>query len=458
MDILTSSNPAKNYTPVGDVNISSLSEIEDKVNLAHKAKLSWKEIGIEKRIQYVQKIFDALIKRKDEFADLTTKETGKPIKESRANFERYIFNAFEWFLDNAKKYLGDEITHEDTVSINKILYEPYGVAAVIMPWNFPLEMFVWGVIPNLLAGNVVVMKHSEECPLIGKLIEEVINSTDLPKGVFSEVYGGGKVGEDLINQNINLVWFTGSSKTGQHIYEIAGKKFVKSVMELGGSNPGIIFEDADIDKNIEQVFDKRFLNNGQACSSLKRLIVHESIFDDIIKKLTKILESKKVGDPEDEETDFGSLAAKRQLDVLQSQVDDAISKGAKVVIGGKVPENLKGAYFLPTILTDIKPDMKVWNEEVFGPVLPIVSFKTEEEAVRLANDTQYGLGAYIYTRDKEKFLRVASKIDGGVIKINQAPTFYNSPFGGYKLSGMGREHGRAGFHELCQIKTIAIAK
>lgn len=229
-------------------------------------------------------------------------------------------------------------------------------------------------------------------------------------------------------------------------------------MELGGSNPGIIFEDVDIDESVEQIFSKRFLNNGQACSSLKRLIVHESIFENVVKKLTKILESKKVGDPEDEETDFGSLVSKKQLDILQSQVSDSINKGAKIIIGGKTPDNLKGAYFLPTILTNIRPDMKVWNEEVFGPVLPIVPFKTEEEAISLANDTKYGLGAYIYTRDKERFLRVASKIDAGVIRMNQAQTSYNSPFGGYKMSGMGREHGRVGFHELCQIKTIAMIK
>lgn len=199
MDNLISTNPAKNYAPIGDVKISSLSEIQDKVSLAHQAKLPWKEIGIEKRMQFARNIFNQLLERKNEFVALVTKETGKPIRESGTEFDQDFFDAFEWFLNNAKKYLADENTYKDSVTINKILYEPYGVVAAILPWNFPLEMFVWGVIPSLLVGNVVIMKHSEECPLTGKLIEEIINKTDLPKGVFSEIYGDGKTGEMLID-------------------------------------------------------------------------------------------------------------------------------------------------------------------------------------------------------------------------------------------------------------------
>lgn len=199
MDNLISTNPAKNYAPIGDVKIFSLSEIQDKVSLAHQAKLLWKEIGIEKRMQFARNIFNQLLERKNEFVALVTKETGKPIRESGTEFDQDFFDAFEWFLNNAKKYLADENTYKDSVTINKILYEPYGVVAAILPWNFPLEMFVWGVIPSLLVGNVVIMKHSEECPLTGKLIEEIINKTDLPKGVFSEIYGDGKTGEMLID-------------------------------------------------------------------------------------------------------------------------------------------------------------------------------------------------------------------------------------------------------------------
>ena len=216
-------------------------------------------------------------------------------------------------------------------------------------------------------------------------------------------------------------------------------------------------DDGNFDKIIENVYTKRFMNCGQVCDAAKRLIVHESIFDEVIKKLKAHIETKTVGDAENKNTDIGPLVSKRQLDVLKSQVNDAHKKGAKIIIGGKTPEGLKGAYYMPTILTNIKFDMRVWKEEVFGPVLPVVSFKTEEEAIKLANDTAYGLGAQIYSNDRERAKRVASKIDAGCIDINGGNHWSTAanPFGGYKCSGMGRELGKHGLQELCQIKVIS---
>ena len=282
---------------------------------------------------------------------------------------------------------------------------------------------------------------------------------NLPKGVFSEAYGDGKVGEELVNQNIDLIWFTGSSKTGKHLYEIAGKKFIKAILEMGGSNPAIIFDDVDIDPVVNKLYGKRFAQCGQTCDALKRLIVHRSIFTKVVESFKKVVESKVVGDPEDEKTDFGTLVAKRQLQLLESQVDEAIEKGAKVITGGKRPGNLEGTYYMPTILTDVKRDMRVWTEETFGPVLVIAPFDTEEEAVEMANDTNYGLGAIVFTNDKEKAWRVASKIKSGTVEINLANHWLAcNPFGGYKESGMGKEHGELGFRELCQVKLISSSK
>ena len=362
MSKLISTNPAKNYKVVGSINVSSLQEIKQKVAKAQKVKTEWKELGVEKRIELIRPIFQEFIKRKDELAILITKEMGKPIKESLDDIawdEDYCNS----FLDDGKKYLSDEITFEDNKSIHKIIYEPIGVAAVIVPWNFPFDMFLWGVIPNLIAGNTVVFKHSEECPLTGKLIEGVMNKSKLPKGVFSEVYGDGKVGEILANQNIDLIWFTGSSKAGRNLYETAGKKFIKAILEMGGSNPAIVFDDVNIDQIIDKIYIKRFLNCGQVCDAVKRLIVHQSIFDDIVEKLKKLVESKIVGDPESTNTDIGSLVAKRQVELLESQVEDAIKKGAEVVTGGKRPEKLKGAYYQPTILTNIKRNMREFGQK-----------------------------------------------------------------------------------------------
>ena len=452
---LISTNPARNYAPIGSVDISSASEIKAKVAVANKAKNGWKELGIRKRIQLLHPLYAEFQQRKKEIALLVTREIGKPITESLDDLawdDTYFLD----FFNNGPRYLKDEVTHKTSGGVHKIIFEPLGVAAVIVPWNYPFANFLWGVIPNLIAGNTVVFKHSEECPLVGQLIDEMMTSLHLPNGVFSQVYGDGKVGELLVNQDIDLIWFTGSSAVGKKLYNIAGKKFIKGIMEMGGSNPSIIFEDVNVDALMEQVFSGRFINCGQVCDSTKRLIFHESIIDTIVEKLKKRLEKVKIGNPEDTTTELGSLVAKRQLELLISQVADAIANGAKVVIGGKSPGNLQGAYYLPTILTNIKRSMCVWREEVFGPVLPIVSFRTEEEAIRLANDTEYGLGAQVFSNDKKRALRVASKIEAGCVDINKGNHWLAcNPFGGYKASGMGREHGRHGFQELCQIKVIA---
>lgn len=457
MKKLVSTNPAKNFIKLGEVSISSRIEIEKKVKLSHKAAPKWKELGLNKRVELLKTVYHELKKIKNDFIPLITRETGKPVKESEMEFVESLED-LKWFIDNGGKCLKDEITFESKTSLNKIIYEPYGVAAVILPWNYPLEMFIWGIIPNLIAGNTVIMKHSEQCPLVGKLVEIIMENSNLPKGVFTEIYGDGRVGEILINENINFIWFTGSSNVGKHLYDIAGKKFIKSVMELGGSNPAIIFEDVDIESSVKKIYAKRFSNCGQICNAVKRLIVHESVFDKVVKQMYQMLKTKTVGDPEKRNTDIGSLVSNKQLEILKNQVADAIKKGAKVVIGGKSPNNLKGAYYLPTILTNISRDMKVWKEEVFGPVLPIISFKTEKEAVALANDTIYGLGAYIFTKNKKRLLNLPSKIDAGGIYLNNSHRSHYDPFGGYKQSGMGRELGRVGFQELCQIKVIMTEK
>ncbi|MBI3576508.1 aldehyde dehydrogenase family protein [Candidatus Gottesmanbacteria bacterium] len=350
---LISTNPAHNYRPIGSVSVSTTEEIKQKVTLAQKAKSKWKEIGVARRVGYIREIYNKLMEKKEEIIQLVTSETGKCLKDARSEVDRYGKN-FQWFIENVETSLQDEVTYEDDKTIHKIIYEPLGVAAVIIPWNHPFGMFVWGVIPNLLAGNTVVFKHSEECPLTGKFIEEIINSTSLPKGVFSEVYGNGKVGRLLIRQNINLIWFTGSSAAGKEIYKDAAQKFIKVVLEMGGSNPGIVFEDADVDRFIDKLYAKRFLTCGQTCDALKRLIVHESLFDEVVEKMKTKVEEKKVGNPNDESTDIGSLVAKRQVDLLDSQVKDAIRKGATVITGGSKPKDLQGAYYLPTILTRVK--------------------------------------------------------------------------------------------------------
>lgn len=456
MKKLISTNPAKNYEVLGSVSISSSKEIKEKVANARLATAGWKALGVAKRIALLRPLYQQFLKRKKEIALLVTREIGKPITEAKSDLD-WDDGYFQDFLNHGLTYLEDEISYQKEKKVHRLVYEPLGVAALIVPWNYPFGNFLWGVIPNLISGNTVVFKHSEECPLMGKLIDEMMGSLHLPEGVFSQVYGDGKVGELLVNSDIDLIWFTGSTAVGKKLYEIAGKKFIKGVMELGGSNPAVVFEDVNIDAIIGTLYTGRFMNCGQVCDATKRLIVHKSIYGALVKKLEERLASVKIGDPEDEATQLGSLVAKRQLEFLETQVADAVARGAKVVIGGSRPTGLRGAYYLPTILTNVKRKMMVWKDEVFGPVLPIVSFQTEEEAIALANDTPYGLGAQVFSKDIGRAIRVANKINAGCVDVNEGNHWQPcTPFGGCKGSGKGREHGKHGFQELCQIKVIAI--
>jgi len=456
MDIqkLQSINPS-NYQLLGEVDISSLQEIKEGVKAARKAQKAWADIGIDKRVRMLRSAIEEFESKQAEFTLLESREMGMPVKEANSDFISRVKYA-KWNFGNALKYLSPETTFENSREIHQVFHEPIGVSAVIIPWNFPWLNFIWGSLQSLIAGNTIVLKHSEECPLSGKFIEDVF-TRHLPHGVFNEVYGDGEIGKLLVQQDIDMIAFTGSTKTGRYLYETAGRRFIKAVMELGGSAPGVIFNDADIRSSVKNACGQRLFNVGQCCDGLKRLIVQSDIFDEVIQSVASIFSAKKIGSADEEHTDIGPLVAKRQLDLLISQVEDARAKGARVITGGNSLEGeMNGAFYEPTVLTGITTEMGVWKEEVFGPVLPIVSFKTEEEAIELANQTVYGLGAYIFTGDKEKADRVANSLDTGMVSINGISyTAPFNPFGGYKASGIGREHGKYGFHEVTQLKIVA---
>ena len=452
---LISINPS-NYEVLGEVEMSTEKEIVEKVVSAHASQKNWKALGLTKRIELLKSLLPLFTSKKEELALLSSKKMGMPYSEAVDDLNSGI-EYFTWYLENAEKYLKPEITFEDENEIHKVIYEPKGVAAVIVPWNFPFSNFIWQVGQNLIVGNVVIFKHSEEIPLFSKEIENIFADSKVPQGVFNEIYGSGQVGNMLVHQDINMICFTGSSKVGKQLYKTAAEKFIPLLMELGGSAPGIVFEDADVDKIIESIYFNKFLNCGQVCDGLKRLIVHENKFEEVVDKLKKIVESKKIGMAENKDTDIGPLVAKRQLKLLQEQVKDAISGGAEIVTGGKSPEILKGAFYEPTLIVRVNRNMRIWKEEVFGPVLPIVPFKTYDEAIALANDTKYGLGGYIFTEDKKLFEKASSEINTGMVSHNNILYLKPcDPFGGNKDSGLGREHGKYGFHELCKIKIISM--
>ncbi len=457
LNTLQSVNPS-NYQPLGEVEVSKPGEVWTKVQDARRAARQWAALGVAGRVEIMRQAVAEFAEQKDVFAVMESREMGMPISEALVDYDGVLQFA-NWYLDNAEKYLGPETTFESETEIHQVYREPIGVAAVIIPWNYPFLNFVWGTFQSLLAGNTVVLKHSEEVPLCGKLIEDVM-TRNLPEGVFSEVYGDGDVGRMLVHHDINLLGFVGSTKTGKRLYQLAGEKFIKAVMELGGSAPGIVFDDADVDAAVASIRDFRLSNNGQYCDGLKRLIVQEGAWSEVVNKLAAVFSARRIGVADADTTESGPLVAKRQLNLLVSQIDDATEKGAGLAAGGKSLEaNLGGAFHQPTILTNVTKEMRVWKEEVFGPVLPVMTFRTEDEAIRLANGTSYGLGSYVYTTNPERATRVAAQLQTGMVSVNG--TNYTTPwnpFGGYKNSGIGREHGKYGFHELTQPKVVARPK
>ncbi len=457
MKKITSTNPSNGVT-LGQVEISNKEEILNKVNEARKALKTWRDLGVKGRIKELQKVVDGFKKYSNEFSELISKEMGMPISQSHHDVSGAI-EYMQWYLNNAEEYLNPEVVYEDEEMIHTVYREPVGVVAAITPWNFPASNFIWMVGQNLVVGNTVVFKDSEEVPLCGQLIENIFTEANLPEGVFSEIYGGSEEGDILVNSDIDMICFTGSSATGHKLYQIAANKFIKAFLELGGSAPGIVFEDTDIDDVLETIYSNRFDNCGQICDGLKRLIVHESKYEEMIEKLINYLNSVKVGNASDESTDIGPLVSSKQLEALKNQVEKSVEKGAEIIYKKEIDSTLKGHFYSPILMKNITPEMEVWNEEVFGPVLPIVTFKTEKEAILLANDTKYGLGGYVFTGDKDRFKRVALQIESGMIQQNN--TSYvtpSSPFGGCKISGIGRENGKYGFFDLTEVKLVVEAK
>ncbi len=454
--LIKSYNPANNEL-LGQLESTSIDEIKEIVNNSKQAFESWGYLPLNERLAFIRRIYDQIKSKKEEFAKLLTDEMGMPISESLFDIDSGLEN-IEWYINNAQNIIGEKITYEDEQEIDKVLFEPKGVVAVVIAWNFPFSSFVWQAMSNLVVGNTVIIKHSEYVPLCSKYIYDIVSSV-LPQNVYSVVYGDGEVGEYLVKQDIDMICFTGSTKTGQYLYKVAGEKFVPIVLECGGSAPGIVFDDANIDSVIESMYINKFANTGQICDGQKRLIVHESKYDEVCNKFKQYIENKKIGNPLNEDTELGPLVSISQLEKLENQVEDAIQKGAKVLCGGKRVELNNGNYYLPTILTNISKDMKVYNEEVFGPVIPIITFKTLEEAINIANDTQYGLGGYVYTSDKSKFDKVVKRLKTGMIALNNL--YYLkpcNPFGGYKKSGMGKNNSKYGLRELCNMKVVTYEK
>ena len=426
-------------------------QVFELVRKAKRAFPEWKK-DYEKRRSYIYNLVEHLKKNKTELAKVATKEMGKALKESIGEVEKCAW-ALEFYADHGDSFLSDEVLNTDARK-SFLTFEPLGVIGSIMPWNFPYWQALRFAAPCLMAGNVIVMKPSRVTMQSGIEIEKAFADAGIPEGVFSTVVGSVDSANHLIDSEVNAVTFTGSTNAGAKVGERAAMNLKKCVLELGGSDPFIVLDDAIIEKAADGAAKGRFINCGQSCVASKRFFVGKNIAEDFIEQFIKRASELKVGDPMSIETDVGPLSSKDGLETISGIVEDAKAKGAEVLLGGEEMDG-NGYFYKPTILTNITPDMRIAKEETFGPVAPITIVENESEAIKMANDSEFGLGASIWTKDLAKADKMSRRIESGIVSVNNVViSDPRIPFGGIKHSGFGRELSRYGMLEFVNLKSV----
>ncbi len=443
-------NPATEDV-INQYQIMTKDQINDKVKKSKIAFREWKK-DANKRIDFLHTFANKLRKDKEKLARTATNEMGKAIKEARSEVEKCAW-VMEYYADNGQILSTDEIINTDARK-TVIKFQPIGVIGSIMPWNFPYWQALRFAAPSLMVGNTIVLKPSSATMQCGIEIENAFNNTGFPEGVFQTLIGNSSIAESLIDSDINAVTFTGSVPIGAKVAKRATSQVKKTVLELGGSDPFIVCVDADIEKASDGAIKGRFINCGQSCIASKRFIVVKDIANEFIEKFVQKTEKLRVGDPLLDDTDLGPLVNSSGLKKIDSQVKASIKEGAEVLTGGE-QVGKKGYFYMPTVLKNIKPKMSIVQEEVFGPVAPIIIAGDDVEAIRIANDSEYGLGASIWTQDLDKAERLSGNIESGIVSVNNVvASDPRVPFGGVKKSGFGRELSRYGMLEFVNIKSV----
>jgi len=444
-------NPATEEV-IDTYQIMTKEQINEKTRKAQNAFLDWNK-DIHKRADHIHDFAQELRKSKEELARAMTKEMGRPIKDARPEVEKCAW-VMDYFADNGKAFITDEVVNTDARK-SSVTFEPLGVVGSIMPWNFPYWQALRFAAPSLMAGNTIVLKPASATMGCGIEIEKAFRRSGVPDGVFQTIVGDSSIANILIDsEDINAVTFTGSVTAGGIVAQRATSQIKKCVLELGGSDPFIVCKDADIEKASTGAVKGRFINNGQSCIASKRFIIVKDIANEFIEKFVQKTEKLKVGDPLSENTDLGPIVNASGLKTIDSQVKDSVKEGAEILTGGEQIES-KGYFYKPTILKNVSTNMRVAQEEVFGPAAAVMVAEDEMEAVRLANDSQYGLGASIWTQDLDKAENLSRKIRSGIVTVNNVViSDPRVPFGGVKKSGFGRELSRYGMLEFVNIKSI----
>jgi succinate-semialdehyde dehydrogenase / glutarate-semialdehyde dehydrogenase len=451
---IKSINPANGET-LKTYDEMSAAKVAAALDQAHQTWTSWRKTAFVERARLMTRAGSILRERKEELARLMALEMGKPIKQGIAEAEKCAW-VCDYYAENAELHLSPDVIKTESLK-SYVAFEPLGVVLAVMPWNFPFWQVFRFAAPALMAGNTGVLKHSSNVPGCALEIETIFKLAGFPDGAFRALLiGSSQVQAVVEHPLVRAVTLTGSTPAGKSVAAQAGAVLKKTVLELGGSDPYVVLEDADLELTVQTCVNSRLINSGQSCINAKRFIVAEPILPSFTEKYVALMKSKKVGDPLLEETEVGPLARHDLRAELHQQVIASVKRGARVLLGGEIPSG-SGAYYPPTVLSEVKPGMPAYDDELFGPVAAIISAKNEDDAGRIANDSVFGLGAAVFTRDLKRGERIAREIEAGSTFVNAlVASDPRLPFGGIKQSGYGRELGSYGIREFVNIKTVCI--
>jgi succinate-semialdehyde dehydrogenase/glutarate-semialdehyde dehydrogenase len=457
---VVSANPATGET-LREFEAATNTEVRAGVARARAAQPAWNETDVRRRVA-VLRVFQRLLhERKSEVATLITREAGKPTVEALLTEIMVVLDATRFCVDNAFAFLRERpVPHGNLAmktKVGRILREPYGVIGIISPWNYPFSIPATESLSALVAGNAVVLKPSELTPLTALQLASLLHEAGVPQDIFQVIVGDGLTGSALLNAEIDKLVFTGSVATGKRIAQAAAARLLPVVLELGGKDPMLVLDDADVDVASSGAVWGAFVNSGQACLSVERCYVHRSLYNEFIEACVRKTKLLRMGNGIDPQTDVGPLIHERQLRNVEAQVDDAHLHGARVLIGGSRLPQLGPNFYAPTVLAEVTHAMQIMREETFGPVLPVMPFDTDDEAIRLANDSDFGLAASVWTRNRTRGESLARRIQAGTVMVNDAIACFGiseAPHGGIKASGLGRTHGLFGLEEMVRIKHV----